>query len=189
MTPYINIFHNKALDPIFIAYIKSHEKWKDWVVPTDEEIEAKTKSFQAIWQENGDKILTAMQNVTGLSFVRNRIDISVVAGNPRSHSNPIIIKSSWTPEEFLNVLTHELIHNLVGDNSEITQNKWKPWTQIVEQYPNEPKLVKNHILVYFIMRKITELTGIEFKEEIIDTEINANYTRAKEIAQTIELEF
>jgi hypothetical protein len=189
MFPIINIHWNKYLDPVFIAYIRSYEKYQDWVVPSDEATEAKTKAFVEIWAKDGKKILTAMQHVTGLSFARNRIDISIVKGNPRSHSNPIVIRSGWTPEEFLEVLTHELIHNLVADNEAICQHNWKPWTQIVEKYGSEPKLVKNHILVYFIMNKVTELTGIEFKRNLEDTETNLEYKRAVILAQTVSLEF
>lgn len=189
MIPKINIFWNKALDPIFLAYIHSFEKWKDWVAPSDEVVEAKTKAFQKIWAENGDKILNAMQDITGLSYTRNHVDISIVKGNPRSHSNPIVIKSGWIPDEFLEVVTHELIHNLIADNEVICQHNWKPWDQIKAEYGNEIKLVRNHIIVYFIMNEITVRTGIEFIRKFEDTEINVDYSRALEIAKTIKLEF
>lgn len=43
--PEIIIKYNRFLDPIFIAYIKSQEQWKDWVIPKKEDVLEQVKKY------------------------------------------------------------------------------------------------------------------------------------------------
>lgn len=137
--PKINIEYNRFLDPIFIAWIQTQPKHKDWKVPEREVVLKKVQLFRDIWRSHGDKILTGFTEATGLGFVRNHIDINIVSGNPREFSFPIVLRSRHTESEFIESATHELIHCLFKDNR-ISEDKKDP-------YPKNP-----HILVHALLK-------------------------------------
>ncbi len=110
--PKILIEYNRFLDPIFIAFIQSQPQWKDWKPAPLEEVLEKVEEYKNEWEKYGPKILNALCEVTSLSFNREVIDVYIVSGNPRQFSNPVVIKSGFSPSEFVDVLTHELIHRL-----------------------------------------------------------------------------
>jgi hypothetical protein len=116
--PRIDIHFSHYLNGIFEAYVKSIPAYKDWVAPPVEAIESKAEIFKKTWQENGQRILTGICESTGLSFRRNYVPVYVVCGNTRTYSDPIVIKSRFTTEEFIENLTHELIHCLFVDNKD-----------------------------------------------------------------------
>lgn len=144
--PKINIKHNAYLDPIFTGYIKSLPEYKDWVEPTDDFLKAQISMYREVWNKEGEKILTAICNVTGLEFKRNQIDVHVVKGNIREHASCIILKCRYTREEFLCVLIHELIHCLINDNYKIVNSK--------HYYEDENQTTKSHVLIHAILKHI-----------------------------------
>lgn len=114
--PKITIKYNRFLDPIFIGWIQSQEKYKDWQVPDKAVVLERVKNYNLLWERYGERILTAITDVTGLSFKRNLIPIYIVSGNPRGFSDPVVLKSGYSDMEFINCLAHELIHCLFTDN-------------------------------------------------------------------------
>ena len=92
--------------------------FKEWVIPPVKTVEEKALLFQKTWEKDGLLILKEISEITGLSFKRNYIPVYVVSGNPRAYSNPIVIKSRLTESEFINELTHELVHCLFVDNKD-----------------------------------------------------------------------
>jgi hypothetical protein len=99
--PKINIKYNSYLDRILIGYIKSLPEYKDWVEPTDGFLKDQVSMYKEVWNKEGEKVLTAICNVTGLEFKRNQIDVHVVKGNLREHASCIILKCRYSREEFL----------------------------------------------------------------------------------------
>lgn len=175
----INIFYNQSIDPIYIKYIHSHEKWKDIVVPTKEEVLEKVKSFIIAWDKIEKPVLEAMCQITGLSFTRNLLDVNVVSLNPRPTSRPLVIKSGWEPEEFVKILAHEVLANLHIDNTPAFKKIWK---HVKSKYKESDTTV-THVFVYAILNEITRLTGIDLKEKIMFSEINKDYILAQKIAE------
>ncbi len=146
--PKINIIYGKLLDPIFLNYCKNHPKWKNWTSPSKNEVLGKIKKYQKEWLKYEKKILLALIKVSGLSFNRDILDVYIVSGSPRQLSNPIIIKSGLLPSEFVDVLTHELIHRL------LVLNNIKKKFIIDKKYASEEETAKNHIVVHALLKYI-----------------------------------
>jgi len=176
----INIQYSKYLDPIFIAYVHSYEKWANYPVPEKDFVLEKTEVFRKTWEVWGEKIISAIEGITKLSYNKD-IDVYIVSLNPRTYSNPIIIRSNCTSEEFVNLLTEELIH-VIFDNGKLWKSifkhaKWK--------YPDENDSVLVHFIVYSIIDEVYKIIDKDFATTKIDTAIsnkNSDYARAKELA-------
>ncbi len=146
--PTIIIEYNRFLDPIFINYVKSNSQWKNYPIPEKEEILERVENYKKEWSEHGLNILQGLIDVAGLEFHRDVIDVYIVSINPRQFSNPIIIKSGFSPDEFIDVLTHELIHRL------LVLNRIKKGSLIGDKYSDETDIVKNHIIVHALLKYI-----------------------------------
>lgn len=148
--PKIRIKYNRFLDPIFKAYIKSNPKWKDWVEPTEAEVKERVKKYKEEWAKYEKEILEGICNVLGLNFSQNIIDVHIVSGNDRQFSNPVVIKSGFEPDEFIESLMHELIHRLFSDNIQnIIASKI-----FLEMFPDENELTRNHIITHAALKFI-----------------------------------
>ncbi|MDR3558227.1 MAG: hypothetical protein P4L61_01715 [Candidatus Pacebacteria bacterium] len=146
MRPKIVITYNEFLDPIFKGWILSQKKFKDWVAPSLDDVKKNVKEYEKEWEKYGDRILDGLTTITNLSFKRNQIDIHVVSGNPRPFSRPIVLKSRYSPIDFINIVTHELIHCLFVDNEKELDGK--------EFYKIENKIVSSHVLIYAILKSV-----------------------------------
>ena len=143
--PKIIIKYNRFLDPIFIGYIKSLPQWKDWQVPSSEEVLRRIEEYKKEWKKNEKIILNALCEITDLEFFRNVIDVYIVSGNPRQFSNPIVIKSGFEPLEFVITLTHELVHKLFSDNNKIVP-------ELLSLFPKETPTTANHVVIHAILK-------------------------------------
>lgn len=103
---------------------------------------ARVKNYKSEWAKFG------LCNITELKFNRDVIDVYIVSVNPRQFSNPIIIKSGFEPDEFIDTLTHELIHRL------LVLNKIKKTAIVNKQYMDESATTQNHILVHALLQYI-----------------------------------
>lgn len=135
--PTINIEYNRFLDPIFVGWIKAQPQFKNWREPSKEQVRIKTSIFKEAWKIHQAAIFNGLFETTGLIFARNAFDVHVVSGNPRSFSFPIVVKSGYTPDEFIEVVAHELIHCLFKDN------------KVEEPYPKN-----RHIIIHAILKSI-----------------------------------
>lgn len=116
MNPKIDIVYSKLLTPVFNQWVLL--KYPNTKIPTSDEVIAKTKNYRRLWEKHGELILKGITEATGMAFKRAYIPVYVVAVNPRPFSNPLVIKSRYTDDEFIRVIAHELIHNLFADNKE-----------------------------------------------------------------------
>lgn len=149
--PKICIRYNHLIDPIFIEYCKHYSKggWDSWVPPTKDEVLRRVKAYKEKWKEYEEKILNGLCALLDLSFGDCPIDVHIVSGNPRQISFPLIIKSGFTPDEFVNVLTHELIHRLFG------LNKLGKAVMFDDPgYEKETDTTKGHVIVHAITKYI-----------------------------------
>lgn len=152
--PKIRIKYNRFLDPIFTFYCKNNPElkergWNDWIPPEKEEVFKRVKNYKAEWAKYENNILSKMCEISGLNFKRNIIDVHIVSGNSRPFSNPIVIKSGFSPDEFVDVLTHELLHTFFQDNIDIFPTKI-----LDEMFPNESRTTKNHIITHAVLKYI-----------------------------------
>lgn len=150
--PEIKIFYNRLIDPFFIGYNKTYHKggWDKWAAPTTEQVLLKTRELKKEWKKEETKILTAICEITELEFKRNLIDVHIVSGSPRNMSSPLIISAHNPTKEFINTITHELIHKLFTDNA-----KEKVYPNIFkDMFSDEGVSTQSHIIVHAILKYV-----------------------------------
>ncbi len=164
MTPIINIHYSAYLDDIYKVWIKADPRYTDWVSPPITEVKEKALLFSEIWKIKGGNILDGICSNSGLIFKRNYIPVYIVSGNTRTFSDPIVIRSGFLDEEFVNMVTHELIHCLFVDNAHSV------FVRNVDKYDD-------HVVLYALMESV--LPGTVDRE--LDTRnfpINSKYSSA-----------
>ncbi|MFA5643742.1 MAG: hypothetical protein WC949_04240 [Candidatus Paceibacterota bacterium] len=144
--PLIRIKRGRFLDPVFEAYIRSNPKYTAWERPSDEKIDKSIEAYRAAWQDKEEDIVKTMCEAISLNFMQNIVDVYVVSGNDRQFSDPVVIKSSFPPEEFVDTLVHELTHRLMSDNVQCAKQKIRMGIIFEKIFPGEPLLVRNHII-------------------------------------------
>jgi len=154
MKPTINIRYGKLIDPFFKDSVKV--SYPDYVFPTEEQVLEKIGLFKKAWNEKESDFINFLYKETGLEFKRNLIDCFIVSATPRDMSAPLIIRSRYNEEEFLDVMHHELIHVLLSDNK----------VKRLEGFEEESKTTVNHLRVFFLLKK--------FYLEILKDEISFN---------------
>jgi hypothetical protein len=179
--PKIDVKYARFLDPVFKAYVASDPRWKDVVVPTEDEVKEHIARYREAWDQVGPRMLEGACDVLGLSFDRPVIDVYVVSLNPRSFSDPIVIKSGHEPREFPSVLMHEFLHRLFSINID------RVYKEIFsEMFPNETTTTQNHVVVHAVLKYLyldvlhDEVMFAAHKERS-KTHPTSDYARAWEI--------
>ena len=94
-----------------------HELWgKDSPLADDDWMEKRVADYRKAWKPYEEKVLSAMTELLGLSFRQNIVDVHIAPWF-RAFSDPMVIGVMKEPEEFVDILTHELIHRLLTDNT------------------------------------------------------------------------
>lgn len=143
--PLIRIKYGWHLDGFFKSFTEFNPKFENKAYPAAEEVKLKIKEFGASWEPLRQLILSEMTRVLNLDFFQNTIDVYVV-GRSRTFSDPLVISSHFPPDEFVDILTHELIHRILTDNTKSVDVKtiWE------EMFPGKERLVRNHVLVHAV---------------------------------------
>lgn len=133
-------------------------KLNDWELPSDEQCLEWAENYRKAWVEKESDILSAMQEFTGLEFYKNVIDVSLAA-NIIPKSDPLIISFRSSADEFVDLLTHELIHVLLTDNKILTlqgqERNFELLTEWKSMFAGESDFTTLvHIPVYAIQKKI-----------------------------------
>lgn len=90
-----------------------------WDLPSVEQCEAWVEDYRQAWGKKEEIILTAMQDITGLEFYLETIDITAAPGViPKSE--PLLINFIHKPEVTIHTVTHELTHTLLCDNKVVS---------------------------------------------------------------------
>jgi hypothetical protein len=96
-----------------------HELWgKDKTLADDEWMEKRVADYRIAWKPFEKKILTSMTDLLDLSFRQNIIDVHIAPWF-NAFSDPMVIGVMKEPDEFVDILTHELLHRLLTDNTAI----------------------------------------------------------------------
>lgn len=153
-TPKIIIKHGRLIDPVFIFYCQNNKDfkergWNNWEPPEKAELKKRISAYKEAWGKYEKEILEGICNILNLRFKRRIIEVYIVSGNPRQMSDPLIIKSGFKPDEFVDVLTHELIHKLFEHNG-----KKFPFSILEEMFPGETNTVRNHVITFAVLKYI-----------------------------------
>lgn len=103
---------------------------------SDEWITKRVADYQKFWNPLEEQILESMTDLLGLSFKQNIIDV-YIAPWFNAFSDPLVIGVYTKPIEFVDTLTHELIHRLLLDNTTLPYD-----TPLLEEW--EKLFGKNH---------------------------------------------
>jgi len=109
-----------------------HELWnKGESMMNYEQTDHIVQRYQDAWTPYERKILQAMTDILGLQFRQNYIDV-YIAPWFYAFSDPMVIGVGYEPDRFVDVLTHELIHRLLTDNTKIPYeiNMFHEWKKI-----------------------------------------------------------
>ena len=144
--PEIRIQYGWFLDRLF-KEISEKNKGK---YPGFKNIQNKINSFQKAWRPVEKKVLRGLIKILDLNFRQNTIDVFIV-GKCRSFSNPMVISSHYAKDDFVDVLTHEILHRLLTDNMNDRLNVSEIWDMM---FPGERMTVRNHVLVHAVHKHI-----------------------------------
>lgn len=108
-----------------------HELWGgDSTLADDEWMASRVASYQQSWKPLENQILSSMTSLLELSFRQNIIDV-YVAPWFSAFSDPLVIGVMKEPDEFIDILTHELIHRLLMDNTTVPHE-----TELLSEWQN-----------------------------------------------------
>lgn len=99
-----------------------NELWGDGEpLRSDEEYAAIVEKYNKAWKPLETKILTYMCEQLNLEFGQDIIDV-YIAPWFYAFSDPMVIGVTFTQDEFVDNLTHELLHRLLTDNKSVVHD-------------------------------------------------------------------
>lgn len=113
--PEIRISYSYLLQDGISRKLDSYEYPNESRLSTHEQAESYAAAYRREWAKYEELILAKMTSRLGLSYYKSVIDVNL-ADYFIPQSQPIIMHFRNEPDEFVDVLTHELIHVLLTDN-------------------------------------------------------------------------
>ncbi len=166
---------------IKVSLLIKHKLHDRFNLPT-EGLEKKFPNIQKSWKKNESNILKGLEKITGLFFVKD-YDIYLIDPNTSySISKPIIIGTKGNSNKTVRVIIHELIHNLMLDNSQ--SDNWS--LKIQTLFPKENKKTAIHIAVHAILEAVYVdilKQSKEISKDIEECKGFPDYKRAWEIVK------
>lgn len=155
--PHLNFYYS-------FIYDKNIHEWKgkNWKNASKRAIKYIAK-LRREWNKVERKVFNAVATVSGLRWRKPYIDCYITQiGRPFSMPLTISMKSKPNPKDQIEVLIHELIHNVLAQNSEkVKIKKYKKYGKLTER-------TKIHILVHAILKEVlVELFGEKKTKAII----------------------
>src|SRR5688572_11869969 len=142
---------------VLASVISSHaQRVKINFTPESEKFAAATKEYQALWQSEGDKIINAIEKVSGLKFKETEFETIVFEGVSRSGrpgGSPMKMRASCTADTKKATLVHEIGHRHIS------------------QLENWPDDLDPHKVLFLILYDVwVELYGKKFADEQVEIE-------------------
>lgn len=164
--------------------------WKKWVkiykndldYPSSRKILNYIKKIEPIWKKEESKVLKELSKIIHLKWKTNRITCYVV-GKSLDFSDPLTMHISRPADYFVDILIHELIHELLGQNDCIRQRKM--WNYFKIKYKTGSKNTRYHLPVHAIHAHIfMKFYGkIRLQREIKDASADPEYKKSWDIVQ------
>jgi len=149
--PEIRMVYGWHLDRTFNQYLSEIPNEKEHTAEAREDVMKKIPLFEAEWKKYEKKILQGMCDILGLEFYKSLIDVYVVGAYKAAFSDPLVMSSKYLPDMFVDVLTHEILHILLTDNTKKVEVR-KIWA---EMFPEAIDMTSiNHILVHAVHKEI-----------------------------------
>lgn len=116
----------------------------------DKEMKKIVSAYKKAWAPYEKKIMQGMCELYDLQFKQNTIDV-FIAPWFSAFSNPMVIGVKYTPDEFIDTLTHEMLHRLLTDNTS-NEVKIQEWQKLFRGVSGFSALV--HIPVHAALKAI-----------------------------------
>ena len=118
-------------------------------VPNSRQILNYIKKIDRLWNNYDKKILKELSSLTGLNW-KAKIIYCYVVGRCIPFSDPLTIPVyKKAPDYFIDVLIHELIHQLFTQEGNYEKSK-NVWDYFLEKYKGKSKTTKIHIPLHAI---------------------------------------
>ncbi len=143
-------------------------------------IQEKLTAYEKAWKPYESRVIEGICEILGLEFQQNVLDI-YAAPFYTSFSFPIVIATKYHPDRAVEVITHELIHVLLYDNtsSEIDMNREaSKWRRLFPDVTDEVTLI--HIPVHAALQAVFDDILQEPERTIRDKEMTLDYKPYKE---------
>jgi hypothetical protein len=120
---------------------------------SDEEYRKIVDDYRTAWQPFEQTILDGMQTLLDLRFRQQIIDV-YIAPWFSAFSDPMVIGVVNLPDVFIDVLSHELLHRLLMDNTTVPYDKFLPpeWQKLFGKHHSDVTLI--HIPVHAALKSI-----------------------------------
>ncbi len=114
--------------------------------PSQRKILDYIKEIEKLWKRYEKKILSELSKISHLKW-KSKFIYCYIVGRCKPFSDPLTIPVYKNKNYFIDVLTHELIHQLFIQN--LRQSK-KAWAYIFKKYKKESHTTKIHIPLHAI---------------------------------------
>lgn len=175
-------FNKKYLETYYKAYKKPKTKILLKKYPSQKKLENYIKKIKPLWKNKEKKILTEIAKITGLKWREKKIRVYLV-GKCIPFSDPLTMPPYKDKDEFIDTLTHELIHQIQMQADDKLWKKW--WAYIKQNYGKELRKTKSHILLHAVHWEIylRLFNKRHLEENIKKSSRNEPYRKAWEIVQ------
>jgi hypothetical protein len=139
--------------------------------------------FQKInkeWNQYQEKILTEISSCLNLPWKDEKINCYIIRQGI-AFSDPLTIPVKKNVSEFVDILTHELIHCILTQNHQ----RIVPTIEFKKKYDKESKITQIHIIVHAVLKHIyLHVLGEEHLKKDIQRHKKKEYIRAWEIVES-----
>lgn len=155
MIPKIEFRYSGIYDKRYRESLSINENLKkmNLVYPSVNKIKNYIVKVEKIWKKEGKRILSEISKIVGLAWKEQKI-IVYVLGVGRAFSDPVTVSilRYGNKNDFIDSVTHELIHQIESQNAE----KFRKWEKkfLLKKYRNESITTKNHILLHAVHKEI-----------------------------------
>jgi hypothetical protein len=189
--PRIVFKYSWIYDQKFKEWNKIYERNKKNKIkyPSPTQILKYLEEVKSIWKKYEKKILKELSRVSGLKWKEDKISCYVI-GRFRPFSDPLTIPIyKKYPDYFIDVLVHELIHQLFTQKGNLRKSE-KAWKYFEKRFKNESWNTRIHIPLHAIHYHIylKFFNENKLKRDIKISKNYPEYKRSWEIVQKIGYE-
>ena len=109
---------------------KEFGKKRDW---SDNDYEKWAQAYRDEWAKYEQDIIAGIQEAFGLEFYQPVIDVSLAPWF-MAQSDPLIMNFRNEPDQFVDSLTHELLHVLLTDNTTYSIKSSKKQENLIDRW-------------------------------------------------------
>ena len=151
-TPRVIFKYSWIYDKNWKIWIKLYPRMAKLPWPSATEIKNYIKKIEKFGSKDGKRVLDEISKVIGLKWTE---DIKCyVVGHARGFSDPLTLGVMKDPNDFIDTLVHELIHQILAAQKGNKKRTSKAWDYIYKKYKDESVSTKNHIPVHAIHNHI-----------------------------------